>query len=78
MESTTNLNRVIKCVQIVVTEQNFDKDTNLLEIGIDSITFIRLVVLLEEEFDIELEDSDITLSNFETILNINMLIEKYL
>ena len=42
-------------------------DAALAEIGIDSITFIRIVIALEEAFNIKFEDEILILSEFPTV-----------
>lgn len=43
-----------------------EKDTDLTEV-IDSLTFIKLLVAVDEEFGITIEDSDIDFENFNSI-----------
>lgn len=52
-------------------------DTNLADLGLSSIQFIQFVVALEEEFEIEILDSDLILSNFETLEILYQTLEKY-
>ena len=57
----------------VVTEKTqealmaFSKDQSLLDLGLDSIKFIQFIVAVEEAFQIEIRDSDLLFSKFETI-----------
>lgn len=47
-------------------------DTNLVEPGlIDSAGFIRLFIVLEEEFDIEVTAHDLSLDRFQTVRSIS-------
>jgi amino acid adenylation domain-containing protein len=41
--------------------------SSLSEIGINSLTFVKFVVLIEEEFDIEFDDEGLDLSNYPTL-----------
>lgn len=52
-------------------------DTKLSDLGLSSIQFIQFIVALEEEFEIEILDSDLILSNFETIEILFQTLEKY-
>ena len=52
-------------------------DTKLSDLGLSSIQFIQFIVALEEEFEIEILDSDLILSNFETIEILYQTLEKY-
>ena len=45
-------------------------DVNLQDIGMDSIIFIQLIVSLEEEFDCEIPDSKLIMSEMDTIQKI--------
>jgi len=42
---------------------------------IDSLGMITLISLLEDEFDVEIEDGDVVPSNFRTITDIASLVE---
>ncbi|WP_250886672.1 phosphopantetheine-binding protein [Bacillus sp. SM2101] len=68
----------MKCLKSVLNDIEFSKEDNLLELGIDSMTFIRLVVEIEDEFDIEIEDEEIILENFESFSSIVQLVERNL
>lgn len=57
--------------------KNMPRDKNLAEIGLDSIAFIQLIVLLEEELDIEIADSDLLFQNFETLEQLLTTIGRY-
>ncbi|MCP1132747.1 acyl carrier protein [Paenibacillus polysaccharolyticus] len=43
--------------------------------GVDSVKIIRLVVKLEEHFDISFEDDDLMMENFKTVLDIVKMIK---
>lgn len=48
------------------------KDINMNQLGINSLNFIKIIVDLEETFDIEFDDDKI---NYELMNNIEQLIE---
>ena len=53
-----------------------DEDYPLLEKQVvDSLGMITLISLLEEEFDVEIDDADVVPSNFRTIGQIAALVE---
>lgn len=52
-------------------------DTKLSELGLDSIRFIQFIVALEDEFNIEILDSDLMMPKFETIEMLYQTLEKY-
>ncbi|PZD96816.1 acyl carrier protein [Paenibacillus sambharensis] len=70
--------KILQSLRNVVNHVEFDKSSPLLELGIDSMTFIRLVVEIEEEFSIEIQDEDIVLDNFSYVENITNLVIRYL
>lgn len=52
-------------------------DARLADIGLESISFIQFIVALEEEFDFEVLDSDLMISNFRTIDMLFATLQKY-
>ncbi|WP_181150810.1 phosphopantetheine-binding protein [Paenibacillus sp. PCH8] len=55
------------------------RDTRLLDQGIDSVGFIKLIVLMESKFNISIPDEDLLFENFSTAgLILNYLTEKTL
>jgi acyl carrier protein len=55
---------------------DIDEDYPLLEKQvIDSLGMVTLVSLLEDEFDVEIDDGDVVPSNFRTIKDIAGLVE---
>ncbi|HKE74820.1 MAG TPA: acyl carrier protein [Acidimicrobiales bacterium] len=55
-----------------------DPDASLPELGIDSTGVMSLVVGVEERFDIEVPDGDITTANFGTLRGITGYVERML
>ena len=49
---------------------NLKADDDLTTLGVNSVTFIKLVIATELEFGIELEDEDLDFQNFSTINSI--------
>lgn len=45
-------------------------DEDLQQFGMDSLTFVRIVVLMEEEFDLEIPDSYLIVSEMNTVAKI--------
>ena len=45
-------------------------DTSLMDLGMDSITFIQVIVALEEEFECEIPDEKIMISEMDTVQKI--------
>ncbi len=53
-------------------------NTDLREHGLDSISSIELIVMLEGEYDICVEDEDLLIENFNTVEKLMLLLEKYI
>ncbi|MGH2652908.1 MAG: acyl carrier protein [Actinomycetota bacterium] len=51
-------------------------DSPLLDGMIDSMALMRLVAFLEEEFEVQIDDVDITEENFRTVKDIAQLVER--
>ena len=49
------------------TEEISDIDKDLMDAGMDSITFIQVVLALEEYFECEIPDSKLLLSELNTV-----------
>lgn len=54
------------------------KDEDLVALGMDSIIFIRVVVALEEAFDIEIPDEKLLLTEMNTISKMTEVISAVL
>ncbi|MGG4340439.1 phosphopantetheine-binding protein [Paenibacillus lautus] len=52
-----------------------DADTNLIELGLDSIQVIQLIVTLEEGLGFSFKDEDLLIDNFLTIRGIYNLVQ---
>ncbi|MFB7814479.1 acyl carrier protein [Paenibacillus chitinolyticus] len=79
MDQTAMEAVIIEHVKQILPQQiEIEPTTKLLETGIDSMSFIRLVVLLEEAFNIVIEDEVILLENFTSVETIRNLIRKCL
>ncbi|MGH8773896.1 MAG: acyl carrier protein [Jiangellaceae bacterium] len=45
-------------------------DASLSDLGLDSIAILSMVVGLEQEFDVEIPDQDVSLDNFGSVASI--------
>lgn len=50
------------------------EDQNLSDLELDSIKFIQFIITVEEAFHIEIHDSDLLFSKFETILRLKNIL----
>ena len=74
---------ILKCLSETLEKDSsfmhtVDLDTSLSDIGLTSLGMITFIVKLEEEFNIEIRDSDLVFENFSTINNIYTTLAKYL
>jgi len=80
--SVSAAERIITVVQRLVDERSIARaiSTNdtLLEVGLTSLDAVRLVLLVEDEFAVEIPVSELTLANFRSILTISRLVTKLL
>lgn len=68
--------KVIECVKEMTYLEEISEENNLKnDLGIDSVDTIDLIMALENKFEIEFNDSDISLENFRYVKNIIDLIE---
>jgi acyl carrier protein len=56
------------------TTKSLENDTPLLDGILDSLALTQLVGFIEEEFDTEVDDADITSDNFRTVGDIERLV----
>lgn len=47
---------------------------DLYTVGIDSLNVVKIILALEEEFDIEFDDDDINIENFRNLKSIEQLV----
>lgn len=62
------INNCIDDLKIPITE--VENDDDLFDLGMDSISSIKIVVELEREFEFEFEDEELTMERLRTINNI--------
>ena len=55
---------------------NLTDDTPLLAGVIDSLGLMQLISFIEEEFDVAIDDAEVTATNFRTVGDIQRLIEQ--
>jgi len=55
---------------------DFGDSDDLTLLGLDSMTTVKLLVAIEEQFQLAFEDEDLFLDNFRTVARIVSLIEK--
>jgi acyl carrier protein len=74
--------RVVAVVQRLIRERSITRPVSsqdtLADAGLTSLDAIRLVLLVEDEFNIEIPVSDLTLANFRSISTISLLVTRLL
>ena len=56
-------------------EKDFDENTNLIERGIiDSMSLVRLISFIEENYEIQVQDEDIVPENFSSLNKISSFV----
>ena len=71
--------RVMRTIKSQFMEQLLEKnmfDGDLIGLGIDSVSFISLILILEEEFEIEFDDDVLVIQNLSNVDEIVNYIEK--
>ena len=79
MNNTNEIKSILKQLQLdEKTVDELDCESNLFEMGLDSIMVIKLIVLLEEKYNIEFNDTDLSFSNYSTLTGIQNILKKYI
>jgi acyl carrier protein len=58
------------------TSQALNEDTPLLNGVMDSLGLMQLVAFIEEEYDVEIDDADMTAEHFRTVGDIEALVNQ--
>ena len=78
--STSAGERVVAVVQRLVSERSITRlvssDDTLAEAGLTSLDAVRLVLLVEDDFGIEIPVGELTLANFRSVSTISRLVSK--
>lgn len=70
-------NKIKTIVEEILKEKIPHSEYDLYELGADSLSAIKIVCYLEEEFNINIEDDDLDIDNFVSLNSIKEMIEKY-
>ncbi len=71
----SSIKNFIRTELIYDDEKDFDENTNLIERGIiDSMSLVRLISFLEENYEIQVQDEDIVPENFSSLNKISSFI----
>ena len=77
-----NQDVVFRCLANVLRQpvekiSSISPEQELSEIGLDSLRFIELIVALEDEFQIEIRDSDLLFDKFNTLAKLQTMLSSY-
>lgn len=71
----SSIKTFIRTELIYDDEKDFDENTNLIERGIvDSMSLVRLISFIEENYGIQVQDEDIVPENFSSLNKISSFI----
>ena len=82
--SATTLDRIINLLRDVCAAERIklpakvNGSTNLSDLGLNSLLFIKFVVKLEVEFDIDFDDENMDVKNFVTVNDVVQYVEQQL
>lgn len=68
---------IVKAVLELSEDIEIENDTDLQELGLDSMTCVEIVVNLEEEFGVTIDEEDLLVENMSSIDALVRLVEKY-
>jgi methoxymalonate biosynthesis acyl carrier protein len=74
MDVAEKIREFIKEEVVLDADASIDDNAPLLEGILDSLALMQLVAFLEEEFETEIDDTDVTAENFRTIADIERLV----
>ena len=73
----SSIKNFIRTELIYDDEKDFDENTNLIERGIvDSMSLVRLISFLEENYEMQVQDEDIVPENFSSLNKISSFISE--
>ena len=72
------INILCRYLENVTEDEIQNNENNLLRLGINSIVFIKLVVEIEKEFDIEFDDEMLDYTQFNSLGMLCAYVEKCL
>lgn len=76
MREYENSVKKVLCNLTGTEEQDIQLDMKLSELGIDSLKNVELAITLEDELDIQFDDSLLMQKNFETVESLLRLVEE--
>lgn len=74
------IKKIVDIISMCLDEKiiNIQKSDSLIKYGLDSVSFIQLIILIEEEFNIVVPDEYLLIEQMDTIEKIEQILEKIL
>jgi acyl carrier protein len=76
METASNIREYIQSELLIGDEASVRDDTPLWGGVIDSVGLMQLITFIEERFEIEVEDEELTSAHFGTVADIAALVDR--
>ena len=58
---------IVHAIQSILNESEIDTNLDFRSIGINSLSFIQLVVNLEDQFDVEFDDENLDIEHYKNV-----------
>jgi acyl carrier protein len=68
---------IIEIVEEVIGKKLPDETINLFDFGLDSLGILKVISHLEDRFEIEIDDDELTVDNLSSIEYIFAMVSKY-
>ena len=68
MDTTTNVwDRLLHHIKLFLDEKKIKEEDQLIDLGINSIDYIKIVLVLESEFGFEFDDEALDMNNISNV-----------
>ncbi|WP_034860608.1 phosphopantetheine-binding protein [Ruminiclostridium cellobioparum] len=67
--------KIFELIKKNIANEKMDILANLTDLGINSITFVKILIAIENEYDFEFDDDDLNFENFKTVSTLAKYVE---
>lgn len=67
--------KIFELIKKNIANKKMDILANLTDLGINSITFVKILIAIENEYDFEFDDDDLNFENFKTVSTLAKYVE---
>ena len=67
--------KIFEIIKKNIANEKMDILANLTDLGINSITFVKILIAIENEYDFEFDDDDLNFENFKTVSTLAKYVE---